>query len=462
MIRSLYFRMSITHYVGIILLIINAIFLTDNLYSQIIQLIVAIVIAIHELDENHNGRKLSKNILTKLTSIGTNTEVDIDTSFASEYDMINNLVEKLNNEHATANDDKVLVKEAEVVIAKVTSGIYTDKIESSTSNAELNKLKDLINNMITETKIHFKDINKILEEYTQLDYRNSLVINNIDNDGVFGTLVTDINKLKDAITALLVENKKNGIILDVSSDKLLLNISTLNDNSNISASSLNDTSDFLENVTDNITVNTQNVIKMAKYGSEVKNSVSKGQDLATQTTKAMDEINDEVTSINEAISVIDQIAFQTNILSLNAAVEAATAGEAGKGFAVVAQEVRNLASRSAEAANEIKTLVHNATNKANNGKQIADEMIDGYTDLNESISQTLELISDVETASKEQKQGIDKINSSVNVLNKQTKENLTIANETNILAQEADDIAKLIIEDANKKQFNGKDKIDRD
>ena len=71
-----------------------------------------------------------------------------------------------------------------------------------------------------------------------------------------------------------------------------------------------------------------------------------------------------------SITIIDQIAFQTNILSLNAAVEAATAGEAGKGFAVVAQEVRNLASRSAEAAREIKSLVENATEKTNNGKKL--------------------------------------------------------------------------------------------
>ena len=78
----------------------------------------------------------------------------------------------------------------------------------------------------------------------------------------------------------------------------------------------------------------------------------------------MDEINEKVQTINESIAIIDQIAFQTNILSLNAAVEAATAGEAGKGFAVVAQEVRNLASRSAEAAKEITELVVSASIKA--------------------------------------------------------------------------------------------------
>ena len=106
---------------------------------------------------------------------------------------------------------------------------------------------------------------------------------------------------------------------------------------------------------------------------------------------AMDEINKEVSSINEAIEVIDQIAFQTNILSLNAAVEAATAGEAGKGFAVVAQEVRNLASRSAEAAKEIKNIVEIATSKANEGKGIANSMKDGYTELNKKINETLAL-----------------------------------------------------------------------
>ena len=181
-----------------------------------------------------------------------------------------------------------------------------------------------------------------------------------------------------------------------------------------------------------------------------------GEILANQTTQAMDEINVQVNSINEAISVIDQIAFQTNILSLNAAVEAATAGEAGKGFAVVAAEVRNLASRSAEAAKEIKTIVENATKKANDGKDIANNMISGYKVLNENISLTINLIQDIEMSSKEQLSGIEQINDAVTQLDQQTQQNAAVASQTHDVAVVTDEIAKLIVNNADEKEFAGK------
>ncbi|WP_423776185.1 methyl-accepting chemotaxis protein [Aliarcobacter skirrowii] len=149
---------------------------------------------------------------------------------------------------------------------------------------------------------------------------------------------------------------------------------------------------------------------MAHLSKDVKESVVLGENLANKTALSMDEINSKVEAINEAIEVIDQIAFQTNILSLNAAVEAATAGEAGKGFAVVAQEVRNLANRSAEAAKEIKSLVENATSKTNEGKKISDDMIEGYNNLNRLIGETITIIQDVSIASNEQLKGIEQIN----------------------------------------------------
>ncbi len=456
--RSLYLRMSVVHYIGIVLLLVSGIFLTDNLYAQIVQIVVAIVVFIHEMDENINGRKLALKVADRLHN-PEDTSIVVDTSFASEYDVFNEIIEKYNKEKDLHKDDNNIMHEIETVVKRVSNGWYAQTIQSRASNPELNTLIDYINTMIVDTRKHIEDVNVVLEEYAHLDYRNELKLNNIEKDGVFDLLIIDINKLRKSITTMLVDNKQNGLTLGESSNILLSNVDTLNQNSNTAAVALEQTAAALDEVTSNISNNTQNVLQMAKHGNEVKTSVSKGQNLANQTTVAMDEINTEVNAISDAISIIDQIAFQTNILSLNAAVEAATAGEAGKGFAVVAQEVRNLASRSAEAANEIKALVSNATNKANSGKKIADEMIDGYTYLNESISKTLDLISSVEGASKEQQSGIVQINDAINSLDKQTQENASIASETNSIAQQTDKIATLIVENVDDKEFDGKNSI---
>ncbi|MDK2081211.1 methyl-accepting chemotaxis protein, partial [Aliarcobacter butzleri] len=266
-------------------------------------------------------------------------------------------------------------------------------------------------------------------------------------------LATGVNTLGDSITEMLIENKSIGLQLDKSSNVLLSNVDKLNISSNEAAASLEQTAASLEQITSNIRNNTQNVSKMTQYSKELTNSAVEGEKLANQTTNAMEDINTQVTAINEAISVIDNIAFQTNILSLNAAVEAATAGEAGKGFAVVAGEVRNLASRSAEAAREIKTIVENATLKTNLGKDIANNMITGYKKLNENISNSTKLISDIENSSREQLLGIEQINNAINQLDGQTQQNASIASQTHEIATSTDNIAKLIVSKTNEKKF---------
>ena len=354
-------------------------------------------------------------------------------------------------------EDRKVIDDTIIVLSEFEQGDLSQRVNINTNNPALKELTSLLNQMGENLENNIDGVLNVLEEYS-----NSNFMNKVKTDGIkehLLRLTNGVNTLGGAITEMLVDNKQNGLTLDESSNILLTNVEILNKNSNEAAAALEETAAALEEVTSNITSNTQNVIAMATHGNQVKDSVTQGQNLANQTTIAMDEINNEVTAINDAISVIDQIAFQTNILSLNAAVEAATAGEAGKGFAVVAQEVRNLASRSAEAANEIKALVSNATTKAHSGKKISDEMIDGYTNLNESISKTLVIISDVETASKEQQMGIEQINDAVNKLDQQTQQNATIASQTKDVAVQTDSIAKLVVSRADEKEFKGKDSL---
>ncbi|MDZ7817617.1 MAG: methyl-accepting chemotaxis protein [Aliarcobacter sp.] len=195
---------------------------------------------------------------------------------------------------------------------------------------------------------------------------------------------------------------------------------------------------------------------MAVFAKEVNNASNEGRKLADETALSMEEINTQVNEINNAIVLIDQIAFQTNILSLNAAVEAATAGEAGRGFAVVAGEVRNLAARSADVAKEIKNLVVNATSKANHGKEIASQMIEGYAKLNNNINSTIDLINNITDASKEQQAGIEQINDAVTQLDQATQQNALAASNINSMAKEIQSLSSKLLETANHAKFDKK------
>ena len=359
----------------------------------------------------------------------------------------------IQNTQILIKKDDSLLNDVKRVVALVKNGMLDERIVKTTSNKGLEELKSIFNEMLDviseNISNNLNSIKTALEEYQNLNF--SYRIKNAKGNTSIG-----LNSLATIINDMLVDNKSNGLTLQNSANILLNNVDILSTSSNEAAASIEETSAALDEITSNIEENTKNVVKMAINANQLKNSANQGELLATKTTKAMDNINEQVGLINEAISVIDQIAFQTNILSLNAAVEAATAGESGKGFAVVAQEVRNLASRSAEAAKEIKSLVENATVKANDGKKTSAEMINGYEELNINISQTLELISEIEDTSKEQQIGIKQINDAVSLLDKQTQQNVSIASQTQEIARETKSLANDILEDVDKKEFIGK------
>ena len=382
----------------------------------------------------------------------------IDIKSEDELGMMSRIINKnIENTKHNIQTDKNLIKDTIEVANKINKGHLSSRIEQNSNNPALNDLKNIINEMLNTMEQNIQKIMTVLSSYSNLDYRVNVEVG--DLEGTLSRLCNDVNALGSSVTDTLVENKRIGMILSQNANTLTNNLTQLSTSSTTQAASLEETAASLEELTANLRQNTESTSEMAQYGSRVKDSVTLGQDLATKTANAMEDINNQTSAITEAITVIDQIAFQTNILSLNAAVEAATAGEAGKGFAVVAQEVRNLAARSAEAAKEIKVIVENAQSKTDYGKNIASEMIDGYDELNTNISKTITLIDQVTMASKEQEQGIFQINDAVSQLDKLTQENAQSASNADEIAKQTEKISNVIVEKADAKEFHGKHDI---
>ncbi len=202
------------------------------------------------------------------------------------------------------------------------------------------------------------------------------------------------------------------------------------------AASLEETSSALEEIASMTRQNADNSNDANKRMVDTNGQVGTGSVAVSKMSSAMDEINEHSDSIRKIIKTIEKIAFQTNLLALNAAVEAARAGEAGKGFAVVADEVRNLAQNSAQAARDTAQLIEGTVERIEKGTLIVSDLEDSFSKIEKSSIQVTELISQITTASQEQAQGVDQVTQAVTQMDSVTQQNSANAEETASASEE--------------------------
>ncbi|MCD8351256.1 MAG: methyl-accepting chemotaxis protein [Planctomycetaceae bacterium] len=202
------------------------------------------------------------------------------------------------------------------------------------------------------------------------------------------------------------------------------------------AASLEQTSSALEEMASMTRQNADNANKTNDTTQNNNKLIATGSTAVTNMSQAMAEISDSAEQINRIIKTIEDIAFQTNLLALNAAVEAARAGEAGKGFAVVADEVRNLAGRSAQAARDTTQLIQTTIERVRNGSEIAGELDVSFKEIEEGSHSVARLIAEITSATNEQAQGVDQVNTAVAQMDKVTQSNAATAEQAASAAEE--------------------------
>jgi methyl-accepting chemotaxis protein len=430
---------------GIIELIIPAImFFLTILFSYSIQKTI-----LESISKIKNGME---GFFTYLTSTNKDLElIDLDSE-----DDLGQMAKELNSNIVKIKDglaqDNEVINEAKFVSNMVGNGFLVYRINSSANNQYINELRDTVNDMIASLRINIVESFQTSLQYANRDFTKQA--KKTDVGAIVNTQLRCLNMIGANISEFLAMVNKNGQLLDTKSSELLEYVNTLHTSTLTQASSVEQTVAAIDEITKSIADTTQKANNMLQIANQTKSFANEGIGLVSNSQQSMVEISESTNAINEAITIIDQIAFQTNILSLNAAVEAATAGEAGKGFAVVAQEVRNLASRSAEAAKEIKDLVENANNKAKDGALISKKMYESFNELNTTIEQNTILINDVANANKNQMESLTHINEAMESLDSITHKNTNIAKETKNVATQTNDVAQSMIQAVNNNEYN--------
>lgn len=321
----------------------------------------------------------------------------------------------------------------------VSLGFFSDRI-SVEAEGEVKLLIDNINQSLDR-------LQKAISETTTVMISQGAgnLTARIDSNykGTLSILKDGVNNSISNTASMISQSNYSLLKLANGAREISAGISDLAGRTQEQAASLEETAASMEEITSTIKSTAENAEQANQVANQSLHEAGQASIVVHDTIKSINDISAASSKISEITALIDSIAFQTNLLALNAAVEAARAGEHGRGFAVVAGEVRSLASKSAEAAKEIRALIDDTLEKVQHGSKLAEESGEALDTINNSINRISQFVSEISQTSNEQAKGVDQINIALTQIDNVTQKNSALVEHT---AHKTDEMSHLATE----------------
>lgn len=352
-------------------------------------------------------------------------------------------------DNAMQNMDTI-IQQVNFVMEKAMVSDFSQRI-SADAKGQMAELKSFINKAVGEISESIHELNASAKHLSEGDLTYRM------NRSFSG----DLKTLQDNLTHAIDQLHDSMVQVTNTSSEVAqgtLEISQGNDNlserTQSQAASLEETASAVEQITSTVQQTSEHAQRAHELATNTMSLTHDGRQVMQESVDSMSRIQESSERISDIIGLIDSIAFQTNLLALNAAVEAARAGEHGRGFAVVAAEVRSLAGKSSEAANDIRKLIDEVVAKVNQGASQLNETNEAFDKINQGVQTVTEIVAEITVSAKEQANGIGQVNQAISQLDSAVQQNAALVEETAANASHLTDQAVKLQQDVSDFQVN--------